>query len=73
MIKEVSVFQRSFCMLLSHVVGMTGIVMIREMSLFRRSLIERFYCNDYVIYSLSVSEYDIEEETDERENHTHRD
>ena len=40
---EVSLFQRLLCTLL-YVAGITGSVLIREVSLFQRSLIERFHC-----------------------------
>ena len=41
---KVSLFQRLFCTLL-YVAETIGSVLIREMSLFRRSLIENFHCN----------------------------
>ena len=45
LIKEVSLFQRLFCVLL-YVAGTTGSVLIREVSLFQRSSIERFHCSE---------------------------
>ena len=45
LIKQVSLFQRSFSTLLNvHVAGTLGGVLIGKVSLFRRSLIERFHC-----------------------------
>ena len=54
--KEVSeLFQRLFCTLLNvHVAGTTDSVLVREVSLFLRSLMERFQCGLHVFVMKSV-------------------